>query len=158
MPTSPQVVAMLIESMTRQASIEQLKHARAARLGYVHDGQPYIVPMLFAYDVDYLYSFSTEGQKIAWMRANPRVCVEVDDLVSIEKWKTVIVLGRFEELPHTEEHEAARARAHALIQKRPAWWEPGYVKTIVEGKERPLEALYFRIRIDQISGRQGTPG
>ncbi len=76
---------MLIESMTRQASIEQLKHARVARLGYVHDGQPYIVPMLFAYDVDYLYSFSTEGQKIAWMRANPRVCVEVDDLVSIEK-------------------------------------------------------------------------
>ena len=158
MPTSPQVVAMLIESMTRQASIEQLKHARVARLGYVHDGQPYIVPMLFAYDVDYLYSFSTEGQKIAWMRANPRVCVEVDDLVSIEKWKTVIVLGRFEELPHTEEHEAARAHAHALIQKRPAWWEPGYVKTIVEGKERPLEALYFRIRMDQISGRQGTPG
>lgn len=149
---------MLIESMTRQASIDLLKRARVARLGYIHDGQPYIVPMLFAYDVDYLYTFSTEGQKIDWMRANPRVCVEVDDLVSIEKWETVIVLGRFEELPHTEEHEASRAHAHALIQKRPAWWEPGYAKTIVEGKERPLEALYFRIRIGEISGRRGSPG
>ena len=61
----PQVVAMLIESMNRQASIDLLKRARVARLGYIHDGQPYIVPMLFAYDVHYLYSISTEGQKIA---------------------------------------------------------------------------------------------
>lgn len=149
---------MLIESMTRQASIELLKRARVARLGYVHEGQPYIVPMLFAYNVDYLYSFSTEGQKIAWMRADPRVCVEVDDLVTSQEWETVIVLGRFEELPPTEENETWRSYAHALIQRRPVWWEPGFVKTIVDGKERPLETLYFRIRIDQISGRRGTPG
>jgi nitroimidazol reductase NimA-like FMN-containing flavoprotein (pyridoxamine 5'-phosphate oxidase superfamily) len=149
---------MLIESMTRQASIDLLKRARVARLGYVHEGQPYILPMLFAYSVDDLYSFSTEGQKIAWMRANPRVCVEVDDLVTTQQWETVIVLGRYEELPPTEEHEASRARAYALIQKRPAWWEPGYVRTIVDGSERPLETLYFRIRIDQISGRRGLPG
>jgi len=32
------------------------------------------------------------------------------------------------------------------------------VKTIVDGKERPLEVLYFRIRVDQISGRRGLPG
>lgn len=149
---------MLIESMTRQASIELLKRARVARLGYVHEGQPYIVPMLFAYNVDYLYSFSTEGQKIAWMRADPRGCVEVDDLVTSQEWETVIVLGRFEELPPTEENETWRSYAHALIQRRPVWWEPGFVKTIVDGKERPLETLYFRIRIDQISGRRGTPG
>ena len=149
---------MLIESMTRQTSINLLKRARVARLGYIRDGQPYIVPMLFAYDVDYLYSFSTEGQKITAMRANPQVCVEVDDLVTTQQWETVIVLGRYEELPHTEEHETSRAHAYALLQRRPAWWEPGYVKTIVDGKERPLESLYFRIRIDQISGRRGLPG
>ena len=152
------VVAMLIESMTRQTSIDLLKRARVARLGYIHDSQPYIVPMLFAYDVDYLYSFSTEGQKITAMRANPQVCVEVDDLVTTQQWETVIVLGLYEELPHTEEHETSRAHAYALLQRRPAWWEPGYVKTIVDGKERPLESLYFRIRIDQISGRRGLPG
>lgn len=37
-------------------------------------------------------------------------------------------------------------------------WEPAYVKTIVEGKERPLEVLYFRIHIDQVHGRRGIPG
>lgn len=148
---------MLIESMTRETSIDLLKRARVARLGYIHHGQPYIVPMLFAYDVDYLYSFSSEGQKIAGMRANPKVCVEVDDLVTTQQWETAIVVGQYEELPHTEEHETPRAHAYALLQRRPAWWEPGYVKTIVDGKERRLESLYFRIRIDQISGRRGVP-
>lgn len=149
---------MLIESMTRQASIDLLKRARVARLGYVHDGQPYIVPMLFEYDADYLYGFSTEGQKTAWMRANPRICVEVDDLVTRQKWETVVVLGQYEELPDTDEHELSRVHAHSLMKKRAAWWEPGYVKTIVDGKERPLEVLYFRIRIGEISGRRGIPG
>ena len=148
---------MLIESMTRQASIDLLKRARVARLGYIHDGQPYIVPMLFAYDVDCLYGFSTKGQKVAWMRTNPRVCVEVDDVVTTQQWQTVIVLGRYEELSHTEEHETLRTHAYLLLQRRPAWWEPGYVKTIVDGKERPLESLYFRIHIGQITGRQGLP-
>ena len=151
---------MMIESMTRQASIDLLKRAHVARLGYIHDGQPSIVPMQFAYDVtyNYLYGISTEGQKIDWMRANPRVCVEVDELVTTQKWETVIVLGQYEDLPDTEEHETSRAHAYALLQSsRPAWWEPGYVKTIVDGKERPLEALYFRIRINQISGRRGVP-
>lgn len=149
---------MLIESMTRQASLALLDRTRLARLGCAHDGQPYIVPMTFAYDADCLYSFSTFGQAICWMRANPKVCVEVDELVTIEKWKTVIILGRYEELPNTPEYDAERTHAHALLQRRPGWWEPGYVKTIVEGKERPLEVLYFRIHIDQVYGRRGIPG
>jgi nitroimidazol reductase NimA-like FMN-containing flavoprotein (pyridoxamine 5'-phosphate oxidase superfamily) len=150
---------MLIESMTRQASIDLLKRARVARLGYIHDGQPYIVPMLFAYNVNYLYSISTEGQKIDCMRANPRVCVEADDLVTMQQWETVVVLGQYEDLPHTEEHETSRAHAHALLQSgHPAWLEPGFVKTMVDGRERPLEVLYFRIHIDQIIGRRGLPG
>lgn len=148
---------MLIETMTRQASIALLDRARLARLAYVRDGQPHIVPMSFAYDADCLYSFSTLGEKIVWMRANPRVCVEADELVNVEKWETVIVQGRYEELPDTPRYDADRRHAHALLQRRPVWWEPGYVKTIIDGKERPLELLYFRVRIDRISGRRGVP-
>ena len=149
---------MMIESMTRQASIDLLKRAHLARLGYIHDGQPYIVPMLFVLDGNYLYGISTEGQKIDRMRANPRVCVEVDELVTVQQWQTVVILGQYEDLPDTEQHATSRARAHALLQSsRPAWWEPGYVKTIVDGKERPLDVLYFRVRIDQITGRRGVP-
>ena len=34
------------------------------------------------------------------------------------------------------------------------WWEPGYVKTLHWDVERKLEAVYFRISIDEITGHQ----
>lgn len=148
---------MLINTMTRQACVDLLKRMRMARLACAREGQSYIIPMSFVYDGDCLYSFSTVGQKITWMRANPLVCVEADELVSAQEWKTVVVLGRYEELPSTPEYDEYRSYAHALLRKRPVWWEPGYVKTIVGGKERPLEFLYFRIHIDQMSGHCGVP-
>jgi uncharacterized protein len=54
-------------------------------------------------------------------------------------------------------YDAHRKHAHDLLQKRPAWWEPGYVKTILDGSIRPLEPLYFRIHIEKISGHRAVP-
>jgi hypothetical protein len=109
--------------------------------------------MSVTYDANWLYSFSTLGQKITWMRANPHVCVEVEELVSAQDWATVIVIGRYQEL--TTEKE--RTYAHDLLERRPAWWEPGYSRTVIEGKERPLKPVYFRILIDQITGHLAIP-
>ena len=144
---------MLIQSMTGVASLELLGRATLGRVACTHEGQPYITPMSVTYDANWLYSFSTLGQKITWMRANPHVCVEVEELVSPQDWATVIVIGRYQEL--TTEKE--RTYAHDLLERRPAWWEPGYSRTVMEGKERPLKPVYFRILIDQITGHRGIP-
>jgi nitroimidazol reductase NimA-like FMN-containing flavoprotein (pyridoxamine 5'-phosphate oxidase superfamily) len=148
---------MLIHEMTRQASIDLLARTRLGRLACAHGGQPYITPIYCAYDDNYLYSFSTLGQKITWMRANPLVCLEVDELVSPQDWATVIVLGTYEELPETPQHKVYRKHAYDLLQRRPVWWEPGYVRTVLDEKTRLLEPVYFRIHIDQISGHRGVP-
>jgi nitroimidazol reductase NimA-like FMN-containing flavoprotein (pyridoxamine 5'-phosphate oxidase superfamily) len=148
---------MQIHDMSRQASIDLLARMRLGRLACAHEGQPYVTPIYCAYDDNCLYSFSTLGQKITWMRANPLVCVEAEELVSPQDWATVIVLGRYEELPHTPEYEVLRTRAWALLQKWPLWWEPGYVKTVLHAKTRPIDPVYFRIHIDQISGHRGVP-
>jgi nitroimidazol reductase NimA-like FMN-containing flavoprotein (pyridoxamine 5'-phosphate oxidase superfamily) len=148
---------MLIRDMTRQASIALLAHTRLCRLACAHEGQPYITPMYCVYDDNYLYSFSTLGQKITWMRINPLVCVEADELVSPQDWATVIVLGTYEELPDAPQYEVYRKRAYDLLRGRPMWWEPGYVKTVLHEKARPMQPMYFRIHIDQITGHRGVP-
>ena len=58
---------------------------------------------------------------------------------------------------HTIGIISTRALAHDLLAKAAAWWEPGYVKTLLHGKERPLEPIYFRISIDELSGHQARP-
>jgi hypothetical protein len=123
-------------------------------LACAQGGQPYITPLFFAYHSDELYSFSTVGQKITWMRANPLVCVETDEVKSPQQWSSVIVFGRYEELLPESEYDGARTLAHSLLQQRPIWWEPGYTKTVHEGGERPLELVYFRVHIAQITGHR----
>jgi nitroimidazol reductase NimA-like FMN-containing flavoprotein (pyridoxamine 5'-phosphate oxidase superfamily) len=148
---------MLIQDLTRQASLELLARTRLGRLACTQGAQPYVVPVYFAYDNNALYSFATVGQKIEWMRANPLVCVEVDEVVSQEQWASVIVFGRYEELPDTPEWQGARAVAHKLLAKSAMWWEPAYVQSIHEGRARPLVPIFYRIRIVRITGHRATP-
>jgi uncharacterized protein len=115
------------------------------------------VPFYFAYANDCLYSFPTLGQKIEWMRANPLVCVEADEVVSSEQWVSVIVFGRYEELPDTPQYQSARAFAHTLLQRSAVWWEPAYVKTVLHGTQRPLVPVLYRIHGLRITGHRATP-
>jgi nitroimidazol reductase NimA-like FMN-containing flavoprotein (pyridoxamine 5'-phosphate oxidase superfamily) len=146
----------MIQEMTRQASLHLLAHTHLCRLACAQGSQPYIVPSYFAYHNNSLYSFSTIGQKIDWMRANPLVCVEADEVVSPQEWVSVIVFGRYEELPDTPEYDLERAVAHNLLQTKATWWEPGYLKTILHGTERPLVSVFYRIHVVQITGHRAT--
>jgi uncharacterized protein len=149
---------VLIQELTRRESLDLLARARLGRLACAHESQPYVVPFYFAYDNDHLYSFSTIGQKIEWMRANPKVCVEADEVVSPQQWVSVIIFGHYEELPNSPEWRDAREYAHnKLLQRNAIWWEPGYAKTILHDTERPLVPFFYRIHVVQITGHRATP-
>ena len=149
---------MQIRVLTREESFELLARTRLGRLACVNEKQPYIVPFYFAYDDDYLYSFSTYGQKIEWMRANTNVCVEVDEVVSPQHWVSVVIFGQFEEMPDLPEWRGAREYArNKLLQRNAIWWEPAYARTILRDTERPLAPFFYRIHIAQITGHRASP-
>ena len=148
---------MLVQELSRQESLDLLAHRRLGRLACAQGAQPYIVPVYFVYHERSLYSFATVGQKIEWMRANPLVCVETDEVVSPQQWVSVIVFGRYEELPDTPQWQSARTLAHTLLKQTAMWWEPAYVKTIHGGAQRPLLPVFYRILIDQITGHRAIP-
>jgi nitroimidazol reductase NimA-like FMN-containing flavoprotein (pyridoxamine 5'-phosphate oxidase superfamily) len=148
---------VLIQELTREASLDLLARLRLGRLACVQGSQPYVVPMYFVFHSGYLYGFSTVGQKIEWMRTNPMVCVEVSEVVSPQQWVSIVVFGRYEELPDTPEWHSARVFAHSLLTRHAVWWEPAYVKTILHGAPRPLVPVFYRIRSLQITGHRATP-
>lgn len=156
MPTAT-TGAKMIREMTRKMSIDLLDRTHIGRLGCTQDLQPYIVPFAFTYHQGFIYSFTTIGKKVEWMRDNPLVCVEADEIVSRQEWQTVVIFGRYQELADTPEAGQLRGVAHDLLAKTAMWWEPGYVRTLHQSEERPLEPLYFRILINEISGRQAFP-
>lgn len=60
-----------------------IEACQVCRLGMIHNGMPYIVPLNFGYEyadgtlVLYFHS-AREGKKITALRENPRVCFEMD--------------------------------------------------------------------------------
>ncbi|MCE9604961.1 MAG: pyridoxamine 5'-phosphate oxidase family protein [Planctomycetia bacterium] len=147
--------AMVIREMAPSACLKVLAGAKLARLACAHENQPYIVPTHLAYHEasESLYGFTTRGRKVEWMRANPLVCVEVDEVLDFDQWVSVIVIGEYEELPAALETErltlrspehprnlvavtaAAEPRQPTFADRRreawtalntlPMWWQPG---------------------------------
>ena len=144
---------MLIHELTREECLEVLRRNNLGRLACVEDGQPYIVPVSFHIDGDYVYGFSTLGQKVRWMRANPSVCLEVEEIEHRTHWTTVLVFGSYEELTDAAEDAAARLRAQELFATRERWWEPAIGKTPLK---EPHAGVIYRIRMNRLSGRKAS--
>jgi uncharacterized protein len=89
---------MRIIPMSQQECSELLKRVSIGRLGCSSDNQPYVVPVGFSYEPGHIYIFSTLGKKIEWMRENPKVCLQADDVGSRSNWESVIVNGTYLEL------------------------------------------------------------
>jgi nitroimidazol reductase NimA-like FMN-containing flavoprotein (pyridoxamine 5'-phosphate oxidase superfamily) len=148
---------MFIHEMTIDECYSVLQKSNVGRLACARDGQPYVVPISFAFDGNYVYGFTTLGQKIEWMRSNPFICLEVDEIMSERQWTSLILFGQYEELPDRPEYEQARIRAHELLQKRAMWWEPAYISQEHRDQTHSLIPIFYRIHIKRITGHRATP-
>jgi len=144
---------MAINELNEKECRALLERASLGRLGCALDNQPYVVPIYLAYEPGFIYVFSTYGKKIEWMRANPKVCVEVDEVSSQTRWVSVVANGRYEELPEPQ-YERERAHARQLLQKKHHWWVNALAERRRTEPDETIMPLFFRIHIDSVSGLQ----
>jgi hypothetical protein len=141
--------------MSEQECSELLKRVSFGRLACSLEDQPYIVPVDFSYEPDCIYVFSTAGKKIEWMRQNPKVCLQADEIGNRSNWLSVLVTGTFLELrepQYTAELEHARKQ---LAQYSKYWQNP-----LAERREQisdlSIEPVFFRIDVQSMSGLRAT--
>jgi len=146
---------MRIDELNDNECREFLSQSSMARLGCSLNDQPYIIPVGFAYEDNFIYVFATLGKKIEWMRTNPKVCVQVDESKGQSDWVSVIANGEYQELP---EPKFAKERAHArsLLQKRHHWWLNALAERRIQMRDQDIEPVFFRIQIQSMSGLRGA--
>jgi nitroimidazol reductase NimA-like FMN-containing flavoprotein (pyridoxamine 5'-phosphate oxidase superfamily) len=144
---------VLIHTLTRAECDAVLARASIGRLACARDDQPYLVPLHVAFDGYHLYGVATVGQKVEWMRQNPRVCVEVDEIADPGLWTTVLVFGEYEEVPPSEKE--ARMWAQRLLESREAYWRPATARVTTHEHFSPV---VYRIRISSVTGRRASRG
>ena len=135
-----------VRELTPDEIEEFLLGQRIARLGCHAGGETYVVPVIYAYGDGAIVTVTQEGRKVAMLRENPRVCVEIDeyDTDGRGSWRSVIAYGAAEELAGDDTQAAL-----ALLRER-------FARAAArEAEPRPLSpgTVVLRVRLETLSGR-----
>jgi nitroimidazol reductase NimA-like FMN-containing flavoprotein (pyridoxamine 5'-phosphate oxidase superfamily) len=136
----------MLVRLSEDESDSMLKAAGVARLGCIVDGGPYIVPINYYFEDGCAYSHSLPGLKISALRENPRACLQVDDIESDLRWRSVLAFGKFEEIASASE----RGNILGKILNRFPILTP--VEIAITRDAGPPSIIVFRIRIDKMTG------
>ena len=84
-----------------------LERVRYGHLACTRDEQPYVVPIHYAYKDPDVFIFTTEGKKTGIIKDNPKVCLQVEEVIYRRHWQSVIVTGEAERLTERKEIDGA---------------------------------------------------
>lgn len=142
----------MLGDLTAEEIEQLLRRESVGRIGCATDGRIYVVPTTYAYDGEFVYSHSADGLKVRTMRANPSVCFEVEQIIDLAHWSSVIAWGTYEELGGVEEERAIAllvARFSPTPISATALARPRIRGIAQEGSRTTL----FRLRLTEKTGR-----
>lgn len=147
---------MRITPISKEECTELLERASVGRLACSLDNRPYVVPVCLAYEPDQIYVFSTFGKKIEWLRQNPKVCLQVDEIGSRSNWTSVVVDGNYLELREPQ-FNAERQHAIEMLGQYSQWWKTPLAERREQTSDASIEPVFFRINIESMTGLRAIP-
>lgn len=148
----------MITELQSTEEVKILKSHYIGHLGFISGDCPYVIPITYYYDesTHSILSYSAEGHKIDSMRENKLVSMQVSDITTLSEWKSVLVIGQFEEL----EGPDAKYKLHqfsdgvkAIIRKS-SGEEMKFIKDFSSKVSELSHPVIYRIKIDEIIGKQ----
>lgn len=150
----------MIGELSKRQIERVLTSGIVGRLACCNKNVPYVVPIIYVLDGDYIYAHAQEGQKIRFMRENPPVCLLVDEIDSMANWRSVVINGKFEELKTVAAKKAAAYLINELtgpLVTSSATRRPHRESNPPFVVKKGRRAIYFRIKIISVSGRYEKP-
>ena len=92
----------MIKNLDEKATRKLLKEQKLGHLGCVlESGEPYVVPVNYLFKDDEIYIHCLPGQKLDALRANGKVCLQVEKIGKSYRWQSAIAFGEFQEVKRT---------------------------------------------------------
>ncbi|PYS94385.1 MAG: pyridoxamine 5'-phosphate oxidase family protein [Acidobacteria bacterium] len=139
-----------IEEMAHGEMLALLLRAAYGHLACARDNRPYVVPMNYTFDLQFIYFFTTEGTKTEMIEANNAVCFQVEEFTDPLHWRSVMVTGQAERL----ERPADVEHAMQLITGHNPTLAPALNETKIGAWTRLNNVVIYRLRPDAIYGRK----
>lgn len=133
-----------------------LSSQAVGRLACTDGNIPYIVPVTYFFNGDYIYGQTQEGKKLEILRKNKHVCFEVDSMIDMRNWQSVIVFGDFEELNDAESKIAQELFFNHFYSMQTSSTIHGFQHELdnkIKENEVNIRHIMYRIKPLKISGR-----
>jgi uncharacterized protein len=147
----------MIGKLTEEQIEEVLKENIFGRIGCNDGFNTYVYPINYVYDGNYIICHSQAGSKIQVMRQNKRVCFQVDEVKNFMNWKSVMILGKYQELDGKRERYYAM-KAFVDLNLHLKISETAFLPGTIERREHlnpqgKCKPAIYRIVIDEKTGR-----
>ncbi|PYP85101.1 MAG: flavin-nucleotide-binding protein [Blastocatellia bacterium AA13] len=136
----------MIKTLSPEDARSLLERCRIGRLGCITGNEPYVVPISYLFEDDSVYGHTMPGLKVDALRANPRACVQVDEIRDGYHWRSAIGFGGYEEIKDPEERERLLTK---LLERFPQL-TPAESISANSGLFAP--PIVFRIRLERMTG------
>jgi nitroimidazol reductase NimA-like FMN-containing flavoprotein (pyridoxamine 5'-phosphate oxidase superfamily) len=121
-----------------------LSEGSMGRLGCIAGGWPYVVPVNYFFDGNYIYIHALPGKKVDALRANPRACLQVDEIKDSYNWRSVIAYGTFEEVSNQDTREDILTRLYSRLP---------HLTPVESQLVRGVSGtIVFRIKVEDVTG------
>ena len=138
--------------------ISVLKSNSIGRVGCTDGNRIYVVPVTYAYDGKYIIAHSRPGLKTDMMRSHPEVCFEVDKIITLTNWKSVVAWGTYEEIEDAEEKKNAmmffiNSVLHLEISESAVLHHDLPSKSAQPHEAGVIPTIVYRILLKEMTGR-----
>lgn len=148
MPVQAEAAVAIRRPLTDGAAMRLLREARWGTLAVAERSReaavPVAVPSSYVESSGRIYVTTGDGRKLRALKRNPHVCLTVSDVRSLERWRSVMVIGRARLL------DPGAERSRAI---------DSFVEAAGEGGEHALrhaehlnDSQIFAIEVDEVHG------
>lgn len=147
----------MIKFLEAKECLELLSENYVGHLGFISQSAPYVVPITYYFDAEHhsIISYSGEGHKIEGMRENRLVSMEVDEIKTVNQWRSVLVQGEFEELSGLDAkyllHEFAEGVKRNILRKEKE--SHRFIGEFSSKLTTQGNPIVYRIKIAEITGK-----
>jgi uncharacterized protein len=150
----------MIGYLTQEQSEALLSENIFGHIGCNDGFNTYVYPTNYVYDGKYIYCHSPAGTRVSVMRENKRVCFQVDMVESFVNWKSVMVLGQYEELEDERSRyyamKAFNDKALQIKISKDLLSSLALEKVLHPNLPHNSRPVIYRISMDEITGRCET--
>ena len=137
----------MIKNLTEKEARKLLSEQKIGHLGCVlESGEPYIVPVNYLFKDDEIYIHSWPGQKLDALRANGKVCLQVEKIGDSCRWQSAIAFGEFKEVKRTNKKIEILKEFSARFEHLTP------VEAMIEDQWNLGGLVVFRLHIKRITG------